>query len=235
MNIKHILVFALLLSILISCKNTVKLNKDANSFDYNNVQLDSIRLRQKEKANDSISKIEPKILMDFHLGMTQNEFRKAEKTFKYETEGFIELFGLQFTIYQPEFNKGKLTWFTLGSSIDVERINGVAIVPKHKKLLINRYLNRYGKPDLFLDKDYQECDSSDNGLQLIIWRFDKRVFILSLAKHEINNIVRYGYEITYTLPEEWDNHLRTILQSKAKQFNEEKELTEKKRKISSEI
>lgn len=236
MNTRFLNILAVIFTIitLYSCQKTHQTTYD-NYSNYQKFKLDSIRLKQKEKANDSIKLNDNRILMDFYLGMTQKEFRKAEKLFKKEYQGRVFLYDIPFTIYMPEFEKNKLVWFTLGSTCDVERINGMIVEPKYKNLLIQRYLEKYGEPDQFLDEDYQECDSTDKCLRKIVWRFDTRVFVLCLSTDVFESSARFGYELAYTTPERWDEHVRFIKESKENQLKEEEELKAKQRKLSDEI
>ena len=196
-------------------------------------RTDSLMSQKRINAQDSISKMGDRLFAGFSFGMTKNEYEKAYKEFVDETNGRIEVENIVFHLSHPNYLDGKLSHLPLEYSEYIYSTNGQYLSTDYLTILKNRFVNRLGLPVLFLNEDFQDCDSTSEQVRHIIWIFDNRVITLSLYKYIVGDMrLKKTYYIMYSTPEEWKNTKNTFDEINNKKKREKEELKEKAKKYS---
>ncbi len=198
-------------------------------------RIDSLMKEKKAFAKDSISKRGDTLFAGFRLGMTEKEYNYSVNYFKKETNGYIELLDLSFSLYNPTYDNGKLSCLALGATDIVDIYNGNYCGIDYFTLLKDYYSNKLGLPDLFLNQDDQETGSNSKDVVKVLWSFDNRVIVLSNSDHIMDNRVSRNYFIYYYTPEEWIKTKESFDKIYLNKKREKKEIEEKGKKYSNEL
>lgn len=187
--------------ILPSCQHKMSLSEIE---EQERIKQDSILKKQKVLAQDSISKLNSNIFAGFFFGMSEKEYNKTKLDFENETNGCVEIDNLIFRLYNPEFDNGKLSCLSLGASDIVEVYHGYDVSTDYFSIMKERYNNRLGKPDLYLNDHLQECNASSKDLAYIAWLFDERVVKIGATQHLLSDgrLEKY-YWISFYTSSEW--------------------------------
>lgn len=199
-------------------------------------KFDSLMLAQRTFAQDSISKLGNHLFGDFYLGMSKQEFTKAKSSFQAETNGYVNVENLHFYLYEPEFENGKMSSLPLQASEILDDFQGYFVGNDYISKLKKRYMNRFGYPDLFLNEDYQECDSTSDNLRHMVWLFENRVIHLGYYKYLISSQrLRKSYLINYQTIEDWERTKATFDKIHSDKQKEKQETKEKENKYSNDL
>lgn len=166
----------LLVVLLIECgKSTPKFSqKQLDSIA--EVKKDSLQKERKAFLQDSLRTADgSKVIAGIRLGMTKNEYDVENKKLESETGGTILISGIDFTDWEPTFDKeGKLQKFTLNHHYGTQLYKKTDRFVRDDcgKTVIKQFVKKYGLPDQMFNSKmlHEKCDLKRAGY--VLWFFD---------------------------------------------------------------